>query len=147
MSHVISDLIGSCRPSRINEGVSAELAGMRVQLMKVMNCVHEGGQLIYRLETGAMRCEMQCLFGECLIGKDDWLTCEVVPLCVPGTFCPQVVGDSLLRFGWVEPTEDEFKGYAHNFVLSEAGEKALAAAKSWWKSLNWLQKAWLYVME
>jgi hypothetical protein len=52
-----------------------------------------------------------------------------------------------MRFGWVRPANDDDFGYARKFVLSEAGEKALEAAKAWWDSLDWFQKAWLTVME
>jgi hypothetical protein len=75
------------------------------------------------------------------------LSTEVEPLFVPGTLCPEVIGDLLMRFGWVSPADSDWVGYTRSFVLSEAGEKALEGAKAWWSSLSWFQKAWLCVME
>jgi hypothetical protein len=147
MSHALRDYLTSYRPVLADSSVSAELAGMRVQLLKVLNRVHGGAQLVYRLETGQIKCGAQCLLGECFIGKDDWLNNQIVPLFVPGTLCPQIVGDALLRFGWVRPADEEADGYTRHYVLTATGERALASAKDWWGSLNWVQKAWLHVME
>lgn len=146
MSHTTKDCAGDSRPPA-SKDASCELAGLRVQLMKALNYVHQGSLLIYRLETTPIESEAQRMLGEYFVENRNWLSDKIVPMFVPGTLCPEVVGDLLMRFGWVQPANDDGFGYTRKFILSEAGEKALEAAKSWWNSLNWFQKAWLYVME
>ena len=138
---------GDTRPSSASDGVSCELAGIRVQLMKALSHVHHGALLVYRLRTGRIESAAQRMLGEHFIQNRSWLSDEIEPLFVPGTLCPEVIGDLLMRFGWVRPVDDEAGGYTRSFVLSEAGEKALEGAKTWWSSLSWFQKAWLYVTE
>jgi hypothetical protein len=120
---------------------------MRVQLMKALKFVHQGGLLVYRLETERIENEAQLMLGEYFIQDRNWFTDKVVPLFVPGTVCPQMIGEALVRFGWVRPVNNHGTGYARNFVLSESGEKALDGASSWWRSLSWYQKTWLYLTE
>lgn len=138
---------GDTRPASANDEVSCELAGIRVQLMKALSHVHHGALLVYRLRTGRIEGEAQRMLGEYFTRNRNWLSDEIEPLFVPGTICPEVIGDLLIRFGWVRPVDDEGGGYTRNFVLSEAGEKALESAKTWWNSLSWSQKTWLYVTE
>jgi hypothetical protein len=58
-----------------------------------------------------------------------------------------MIGESLVRFGWVKPVINHGTGYTRNFVLSDSGEKALDGANIWWHSLSWFQKAWLSLTE
>jgi hypothetical protein len=155
----VNDMIGfamsyamkKCRrdslPASAGKEVSCELAGMRVQLMKALSYVHYGALLVYRLRTDHIESEAQLMLGGYFVQNRSWLSDEVEPLFVPGTLCPEVIGYLLMRFGWVKPVNSYGSGYTRNFVLSEAGEKAFQDAKVWWHSLNWFQKAWLYVME
>jgi hypothetical protein len=143
----MKDSIEDSRPASASNDASYELAGMRVQLMKALSYVHYGALLVYRLRTDYIESEAQRMLGGYFIQNRSWLSNEVEPLFVPGTLCPEVVGDLLMRFGWVRPVDSEGAGYTRSFVLSEAGEKALEGAKAWWGSQSWFQKAWLYVME
>ncbi len=129
------------------EDAPYELTGMRVQLMKVLTYVHHGASLVYRLKTDYIESKAQLMLGGYFTQNLNWLSDEVEPLFVPGTLCPEVIGDLFRRFGWVRPVDSEEGGYMRSFVLSEAGEEALEGAKAWWSSLSWFQKAWLYVME
>jgi hypothetical protein len=146
MSHTLRNSAGDSRPPATKDA-SCELAGLRVQLMKALNYVHHGSLLVYRLETTPVESEAQRMLGEYFVENRNWLSDKIVPMFVPGTLCPEVVGDLLVRFGWVKPANDDSFGYTRKFVLSEEGEKALEAAKAWWNSLGWFQKAWLTVME
>jgi hypothetical protein len=143
MKHCIED----SRPASASNDASYELAGMRVQLMNALNYVHHGASLVYRLRTDYVDSKAQLMLGGYFTQNLNWLSNEVEPLFVPGTLSPEVIGDLLRRFGWVRPVECAEGGYMRNFVLSDAGEKALVSAKAWWSSLSWFQKAWLYVME
>jgi hypothetical protein len=147
MSYAMKNCIGDARPASASKDVSCELAGIRVQLMKALSHVHHGALLVYRLRTGHIETEAQRMLGQYLIPKHSWLSDEVEPLFVPGTLCPEVIGDLLMRFGWVRPVDGEEGGYTRSFVLSDAGEKALEGARAWWSSLSWFQKTWLYVTE
>lgn len=142
----MKNCIGDSRPAASTDA-SCELAGIRVQLMKALSHVHHGDLLIYRLRTGRIESAAQRMLGRYFIQNRNWQSDEVEPLFVPGTLCPEVIGDLLMRFGWVRPVDSDGDGYARSFVLSEAGEKALEGAKAWWNSLSWFQKAWLYVTE
>jgi hypothetical protein len=143
MKHYLED----SQPAAASGEVSSELAGMRVQLMKALSHVHYGALLVYRLRIDHIESEAQRMLGSYFIPQNDWLGKEVEPFLVPGTVCPEAIGDLLMSFGWVRPVECEGGGYTRIFVLSEAGEKAFEGAKAWWGSLSWFQKAWLYVME
>ena len=147
MSYAMKDCIGNPRPASAGKEASCDLAGMRVQLMKALTFVHYGALLVYRLRTDYFESEAQRMLGGYFIQNRSWLSDEVEPLFVPGTLCPEVIGSLLMRFGWVSPIDSDEGGYTRNFVLSEAGEKALEDARAWWSSLSWFQKAWLYVME
>ena len=148
MSYAMKNCLGDSRPASASNDASFDLAGMRVQLMKALSFVHHGALLVYRLKTtDHIESEAQRMLGGYFVQSRNWLSDEVEPLFVPGTLCPEVIGELMMRFGWVKPIDDDGKGYMRNFVLSEAGEKALEGAKAWWNSLSWFQKAWLYVME
>jgi hypothetical protein len=147
MSYAMKNCIGDSRPAPASKDASCELAGIRVQLMKALSHVHHGDLLVYRLRTDHIESVAQCMLGGYFAQNRNWLSAEVEPLLVPGTLCPEVIGDLLMRFGWVRPADCDGDGYARSFVLSEAGEKALAGARAWWDSLSWFQKAWLYVTE
>ena len=147
MSYAMKDCIGNPRPASTGKEAPCDLAGMRVQLMKALTFVHQGALLVYRLRTEYIESEAQRMLGGYFIQKRSWLSDEVEPLFVPGTLCPEAIGNLLMHFGWVSPVDSDEGGYTRNFVLSEAGEKALEDARAWWKSLSWFQKAWLYVME
>lgn len=147
MSYALNSFIGNSRPAATSEGVSCELAGLRVQLMKALSHVHHGALLVYRLRTDHIESEAQRMLGGYLTRNCNWLGSEVEPLFVPGTLSPMVIGNLLMRFGWVSPVDSDEGGYMRNFVLSEAGEKALEGARAWWSSLTWFQKVWLHVME
>jgi hypothetical protein len=147
MSYAMKDCTEDSRPAATGKEASCDLAGMRVQLMKALSFVHHGALLVYRLRTDHIESEAQRMLGGYFIPNRSWLSDEVEPLYVPGTLCPEAVGDLLMRFGWVRPVDSEEGGYTRSFVLSEAGETALEGAKAWWSSLSWFQKAWLYVME
>ena len=146
MSFALKDCIGDSRPAAASKD-ACDLAGMRVQLMKALTHVHYGALLVYRLRIDHIESAAQRMLGGHFIQDRIWLSDEVEPLFVPGTLCPEVIGNLLKRFGWVRPVDSEWGGYTRSFVLSEAGEKALEGAKSWWNSLSWFQKAWLCVME
>ena len=135
------------RPASAGMDASFDLCGMRVQLMKALSFVHHGASLVYRLRTDHIESKAQLMLGGYFIQTRNWLSDEVEPLFVPGTLCPEVIGRLLMRFGWVSPAGTDEGGYMRSFVLSAAGEKALEGAKTWWNSLSWFQKAWLYVME
>jgi hypothetical protein len=143
----MKDCAEDYQPASTGKEASCDLAGLRVQLMKALNFVHHGAYLVYRLRTDYIESESQRMLGGYFIQNRSWLSDEVEPLFVPGTLCPEAIGDLLMRFGWVRPVHSDEGGYTRNFVLSEAGEKALEGAKAWWSSLSWFQKAWLYVME
>jgi hypothetical protein len=147
MSYAMKDCKANPRPASAGKGASCELVGMRVQLMKALTHVHYGAQLVYRLRIGHIESKAQRMLGGYFTQNRNWLGDEVEPLFVPGTLCPEVIGNLLMRFGWVSPVDSNEGGYTRSFVLSEAGEKALENAKAWWSSLSWFQKAWLYVME
>lgn len=147
MSYAIQEYAGQPRPAPASADVSSELAGMRVQLMKALSYVHHGALLVYRLRTEHIESTAQRMLGEYFIQNCSWLSEEVEPLVVPGTVCPEAIGELLMHFGWVKPADGGSSGYTRSFVLSETGEQALASAKAWWSSLSWFQKAWLYVME
>jgi hypothetical protein len=147
MSYAAKDCTGDSRPASTGKDALCDLAGMRVQLMKALSFVHHGALLVYRLRTDHIESAAQRMLGGHFIENRSWLSTEVEPLFVPGTLCPEVIGDLLMRFGWVSPVESDWVGYTRSFVLSEAGEKALEGARAWWSSLSWFQKAWLCVME
>jgi hypothetical protein len=147
MSYATKDCIGDSRPASAGKDASYDLAGMRVQLMKALTFVHHGALLVYRLRTDHIESEAQRMLGGYFIQNRSWLSDEVEPLFVPGTISPEVIGNLLMRFGWVRPVDSDEGGYTRSFVLSEAGERALEGAKAWWKSLSWFQKAWLCVIE
>jgi hypothetical protein len=115
--------------------------------MNVLSYVHHGALLVYRLKTDDIESEAQRMLGGYFVHNRNWLSGEIEPLFVPGTLCPEVIGNLLMRFGWVRPVDNEEVGYSRSFILSAAGEKALEGAKAWWNSLSWFQKAWLYVVE
>jgi hypothetical protein len=115
--------------------------------MNVLSYVHHGASLVYRLKTDDIESEAQRMLGSYFVHNRNWLSGEIEPLFVPGTLCPEVIGNLLMRFGWVRPVDSEEVGYSRSFILSAAGEKALEGAKAWWSSLSWFQKAWLYVAE
>jgi hypothetical protein len=143
MKHCLED----SHPAAESNDASCDLTGLRVQLMKVLSYVHHGALLVYRLRTDPIESEAQRMLGEYFIQNRNWLSDEVEPLFVPGTVSPEVIGDLLMHFGWVRPVDSDVGGYTRSFVLSEAGEKALEGAKAWWSSLDWFQKAWLYMTE
>lgn len=147
MLYATKNCTGDSRPASAGKEASWDLVGMRVQLMKALSLVHHGALLVYRLRTDYFESEAQRMLGGYFVQNRRWLSDEVEPLFVPGTLCPEVIGGLLMRFGWVRPVDSDEGGYTRNFVLSEAGEKALEGAKAWWSSLSWFQKAWLYVME
>jgi hypothetical protein len=147
MSYAMKDCTEDYRPASTGKEVSCDIAGMRVQLMKALSFVHHGALLVYRLRTEHIESEAQRMLGGYFVQNHSWLSEEVEPLFVPGTLCPEVIGSLLMRFGWVRPVYSDGGGYTRNFVLSDAGEKALEGATAWWNSLSWFQKAWLYVME
>ncbi len=138
---------GDSRPAFAGNDTAYDLAGLRVQLMKALSHVHQGALLVYRLRIGEIESEAQRMLGGYFVPSRSWLGDEVEPLFVPGTLCPEVIGNLMMRFGWVKPAGNAEGGYTRSFVLSEAGERALEGAKAWWNSLSWFQKAWLYVME
>ncbi len=147
MSYARKNRLGDSRSASASDDALCELAGMRVQLMKALSFAHHGALLVYRLRTDYVESEAQRMLGGYFVQNRSWLSDEVEPLFVPGTVCPEAIGGSLIRFGWVRPVDSDEGGYTRSFVLSEAGEKALEGAKVWWSSLSWFQKAWLYVME
>lgn len=147
MSFAMKDFIGVSQPVSASKETSCELVGMRLQLMRALSHVHYGAPLVYRLRTDYVESKAQLMMGEYFSQNLNWLSNEVEPLIVPGTISPEVIGDLLRRFGWVRPIDGDESGYMRNFVLSEAGEKALEDATVWWHSLNWFEKAWLYVIE
>ncbi len=146
MSSAMKNCIGDSQPAP-SKDASYELAGIRVQLIKALSHVHHGALLVYRLRTNYIESEAQRMLGGDFIPNRRWLSDEVEPLFVPGTLSPEVIGNLLMRFGWVRPVDSDWGGYTRSFVLSEAGEKALESAKAWWSTLSWFQKAWLYVTE
>lgn len=147
MSYAMKDCTGDSRLAATGKDAACELAGIRVQLMRTLSHVHHGALLVYRLRTDYIESKAQRMLGGYLVQNRSWLGDEVEPLFVPGTLCPEAIGNLLMRFGWVKPADSDEGGYMRNFALSEAGEKALDAAKIWWSSLSGFQKAWLYVME
>jgi hypothetical protein len=147
MSYAMHNCTGDSRPASAGKDASRELAGIRVQLMKALSHAHHGDLLVYRLRTDHIESKAQHMLGGYFIQDRNWLSGEVEPLFVPGTLCPEMIGDLLLRFGWVCPIDSDGNGYTRSFTLSEAGEKALEGAKAWWDSLSWFQKAWLCVTE
>lgn len=147
MSYAMNDCTGDSRPASASKDASRELAGIRVQLMKALSHAYHGDLLVYRLRTDYIESAAQHMLGGYFIQDRSWLSGEVEPLFVPGTLCPEMIGDLLLRFGWVSPIDGEGNGYTRSFTLSEAGEKALEGARAWWDSLSWFQKAWLCVTE
>ncbi len=148
MSYAMKTCLGGSRPACASDDASYDLTGMRVQLMKALSFVDQGALLVYRLRIdNDIESAAQRMLGGYVVQSRNWLGDGVEPLFVPGTLCPEVIGDLLMRFGWVEPADDDGTGYMRKFILSEAGEKALEGAKAWWGSLSWFQKAWLYVME
>jgi hypothetical protein len=146
MSYAVYDRPDTLPAAAGNED-SCELVGMRVQLMNALSYVHQGALLVYRLRIDPIESEAQRMLGGYFVQKRNWLSGEIEPLFVPGTLCPEVIGNLMRRFGWVTPVESDDGGYLRNFILSEAGEKALEGAKAWWNSLSWFQKAWLCVVE
>src|SRR5512135_839304 len=128
MSYAIKNCLGDSRPAAASDDASCELAGMRVQLMKALSYVHHGALLVYHLRTDYIESEAQRMLGGYFVQDRNWLGDEVEPLFVPGTLCPEVIGNLMMHFGWVRPVDSAQSGYTRNFVLSEAGEKALEGA-------------------
>lgn len=147
MSYAMKNCRVDSQPASACTDASFDLSGMRVQLMKALSFVHHGALLVYRLRTDYFESKAQRMLGGYFTQNLNWQSDEVEPLFVPGTISPEVIGNLLKRFGWVRPVDSDEGGYTRSFVLSEAGEKALEGAKAWWSSLNWFQKAWLYVVE
>ena len=147
MSYTMKNCTGDFQSASTGKNVSCDLAGMRVQLMNVLSHVHHGALLLYRLKTENIESAAQRMLGGYFVHNRNWLSGEVEPLFVPGTLCPEVIGNLLMRFGWVKPVDSDEVGYSRSFMLSDEGEKALEGAMAWWSSQSWFQKAWLYVME
>ena len=147
MSYATKNFTEDFRPISAGNDASCDLAGMRVQLMNALTYVHHGALLVYRLKTDNTESAAQRMLGGYFVHNRKWLNGEIEPLFVPGTLCPEAIGNLLMRFEWVRPVDSDEVGYLRNFMLSDAGEKALEGAKAWWDSLSWFQKAWLYVME
>jgi len=147
MSYTLKSCIEDSRPASADKDTPCDLTGMRVQLMNALSHIHHGASLVYRLRIDHIESEAQRMLGGYFIQNHRWLSGDVEPLFVPGTLSPVVIGNLLMRFRWVKPVDSDKAGYTRNFVLSDAGEKALENATAWWHSLSWFQKAWLYVME
>jgi len=147
MSYAMKNCLEGTRPASAGNAPACDLSGMRVQMMKALNYIHYGAALVYRLRTEYIESEAQRMLGGYFIPSRSWQSSDVEPLFVPGTLCPEVIGELLMRFGWVKPVDNDGSGYMRSFILSDAGEKALEGAHAWWHSLSWFQKAWLYVME
>jgi hypothetical protein len=147
MSYAIKHRIEKSRHAPASKDTSCDLAGMRVQLMNALTYVHHGALLVYRLKTDNIESAAQRMLGGYFVHNRKWLSGEVEPLFVPGTLCPEAIGNLLMRFEWVRPVDSDEVGYTRSFMLSDEGEKALEGAMAWWSSQSWFQKAWLYVME
>ncbi len=124
MSYAMKDCIEYSRPASAGMDASFDLSGMRVQLMKALSYVHHGASLVYRLRTDYVESKAQRMLGGYFTQNLNWLSNEVEPLFVPGTLCPEVIGDLLRRFGWVSPVDSDEGGYMRTFRPVGSGRKS-----------------------
>lgn len=79
----------------------------------------------------------------------DWQgTQDIIPLFVPGTAFPVVVGQILIRSGCCAPSErPHWVPNLRLFFLTDTGRESLKKAQAWWSGLSPVERMRAMVME
>jgi hypothetical protein len=129
-------------------------AGTRYQLFRALRAMAEGQlmvverripTLVDRSENASMRSE----FFQRLRSPAGWQgQNDVVPLLVPGTAYPNVIGRILIRAGWCAPCErPHWVPNLRFFFLTDLGRESFVKAQAWWAELTALERMRLMLLE
>lgn len=73
---------------------------------------------------------------------------DIIPLLVPGTAFPRVIGSIVISHGWCAPSEDpHWVPNLRFFLLTDAGHETFRLASDWWDQLSPLERARAMLLE
>lgn len=130
-------------------------AGTRYQLLRALRAMASGEFMVVEhliprlsreyLEDDDKRAE----WFRSLRSPDGWQNSnDIVPLLVPGTAYPAVIGRIIIRAGWCAPVKQpHWVPNLRFFFLTESGCQSLQKAQAWWQQLTLLERLRLMLLE
>lgn len=129
-------------------------SGARYQLLRALRAMAKGESMVVERRIPSVSEHL-----ENGIGRDAWLRSlrsigswqkpeDLVPVLVPGTSFPRVVGRILIQSGWCAPsTQPHWVPNLRFFILTDAGRESLSLAQAWWSKLTPLEQMQAMVFE
>lgn len=129
-------------------------SGARYQLLRALRAMAKGETMVVERKVPSTSDH----FGD-EIGREAWLRSlrniagwrkpeDVVPVLVPGTHFPRVIGGILIRSGWCAPSDrPHWVPNLRFFILTDAGRESLDMAQAWWSKLTLLEQMRAMVFE
>lgn len=141
-----------------NEAAAAESYpipnGVRYQLFRALRAMDKGEAMV--VERRVPDADRHVRDGR---RREAWLrslrsveawraTAEMIPLLVPGTAFPRVIGTIVLSAGWCAPSaEPHWVPNLRFFLLTDAGRASFREASDWWNRLTPLERLRAMLME
>jgi hypothetical protein len=129
-------------------------SGARYQLLRALRAMAKGESMVVERRIPSVSEHL-----EDGIGRDAWLRSlrsiaswqkpeDMVPVIVPGTSFPRVVGRILIQSGWCAPSaQPHWVPNLRFFILTDAGRESLSLAQAWWSKLTLLERMQAMVFE
>jgi len=128
--------------------------GMRYQLFRALRAMNKGEAMVVerRVPDAAAHVDnarRREAWLQSLRSPEAWnASADIVPLLVPGTAFPRVIGGIVISHGWCAPSvQPHWVPNLRFFLLTEAGRDNYRIASEWWRQLTPLERARAMLME